>query len=172
MTWKSRRIRLALAALGVGTTSSWDAPTDVVSLLHMANGKQGFSKGSVIPFPAGIFPVVCIFSWTKLMDCMTFPFNTLSPWVWDFFFFSSFWSNRGWEMVLCLKKACQECMSWPWCHTNTEFSFVFSQVEYLVCYLSSNLVTMSLIKACPGILWSTSRSLLPCFKFLLSPPLF
>lgn len=90
MTWKSRRIRLALAALGVGTTSSWDAPTDVVSLLHMANGKQGFSKGSVIPFPAGIFPVVCIFSWTKLMDCMTFPFNTLSPWVWDFFFFLPF----------------------------------------------------------------------------------
>lgn len=40
MTWKSRRFRLRLAALGVGTTSSSDAPTDVVPLLQTSHGKQ------------------------------------------------------------------------------------------------------------------------------------
>lgn len=187
MTWKSRRFRLTqthrLTHLG------WEhLPPRMHRLMlcvcywpRTANSSSAaVQKWPLQPFPAGIFPMVCIFSWTKQMDAMTFFFNTLRCWVWDFSFFDQI---RAWKSFCAYgfgAEACQEqadCMSWAWCHTchtiqhriqlctcTDEIFGLLSFIKPGHCELHQGMCRYSLI---------TSRSLLPCFKFLFfAPPLF
>lgn len=105
MTWKSRRIRLILAALGVGTASSLDAPTDVASLLLTSRGKQGFSNGSDMA-PAAIssrnLPPGLHFLLHQANRCHDFPLQYIKSLGLGLGGFFSLWSNPGWEMILCL----------------------------------------------------------------------
>lgn len=129
------------------------------------------------PFPAGIFPMVCIFSWTKQMDAMTFLFNTLRYWVWDFFPLVKSGLGNGFVLMVLGQKHAKNRLTA--CHGhgvihgikfNTEFSFVLAQMKFGL---------LSFIK--PGHCEShqgtgkysltSSRSLLPWYKFL-SPSLY
>lgn len=179
MTWKSRRFRLTLAARWGGNDfllghTGWRRVFATSFGWQKANSDSAkVRKWFVEPFPAGIFPLVCIFTWTKQTGVMTFFFDTLRHWLWDSFLFlfaqiraGKWFCTHGFGAEACQEQG--ECMSWTCCHTNTEFSFVFAQMKYLVCYLSSNLahrVSVSHIKARPGILWSLPDLCSPALFF-------
>lgn len=107
MTWKSRRFRLTLAARWGGNDfllghTGWRHVFATSFGWQKANSDSAkVRKWFVEPFPAGIFPLVCIFTWTKQTGVMTFFFDTLRHWLWDsFFFFSLLKSGLGSGFVL------------------------------------------------------------------------
>lgn len=88
-----------------------------------ANSDSGMARKWPMPsFPAGIFPMGCIFSWSKQTGAMTSLFNTLRCWVWGIFFFFDQIRAGKWFCAYGfgaegLSQEQAECMSWKWCHT-------------------------------------------------------
>lgn len=184
MTWKSRRFRLTLAARWGGNNfllghTGWRRVFATSFGWQKANSDSAMvRKWFMEPFPAGISPLVCIFTWTKQTGVTTFFFNTLRHWVWDSFFFF-LCSNQGWEVVLYSRFWGRSMPRKGWMHVMDMLSY---QHRIQLCICTNEIFgLLSFIRPGPqGLCEShqgtsrysliTSRSLLPCFIFF--PPLF